>query len=98
MFRTMYPFWSALVSAIFAQVLKPFFYLALGFGASQYLGEKAPADVILEALGINKPKEKTTEATVTEETTTNNVTACPNCGAKVEMSNSKFCTNCGKKL
>ena len=78
--------------------LKPFFYLALGFGASQYLGEKAPTDVILEALGINKPKEKTTEATVTEETTTSNLTFCPNCGAKVEMSNSKFCTNCGKKL
>ena len=77
--------------------LKPIFYLALGFGSSEYLGEKAPNDVVLEALGIDNKKDTVTEANVVQEKT---VTPkfCPNCGSKIEFKESKYCTSCGKAL
>lgn len=78
-------------------LLKPFFYLALGFGTSSYLGEKAPNDVILEGLGINNKKEEVKEANVKNESTTDSK-YCPNCGTKVEVEGSKYCINCGKEI
>ena len=72
--------------------LKPFFFLALGIGKSEYIGPKPMQDPILEAMGI---KNETTEEVVNE--VSESIKYCPNCGNKV-AEGTRFCTSCGKEL
>lgn len=78
--------------------LSPIFSLILGFGSSQYVGAKPPKDVVFEFFGIDNKNDSVTEATVVNETNNVNSGFCKNCGAKVTMNDSKFCTSCGKEL
>lgn len=65
--------------------LRPFFYLALGCGKSEYVGPKPMNDPILKSFGNSN------------QTASKNFNYCPNCGNKLG-DNARFCSKCGKEL
>lgn len=71
--------------------LSPFFYLALGFDKSTYLGAKPMPDVIL------KEKNRSSTSFSVDDKIESKDKACSNCGQQIVI-DTKYCPNCGREL
>lgn len=81
--------------------LAPIFYMILGYGNSDYLGEKPMNDFVFDHIDTNKSTSNSTTTTTSAANSTISekvVTRyCVYCGTPLSEGN-KFCPNCGKEL